>query len=59
MSNIPLTKPLGLPIPLDRGGLDVLRDLGRMMGEKELQTFGMIGNFRVLMRLTRVMSVNG
>lgn len=59
MSNIPLTKPLGLPIPLDRGGLDVLKDMARMTRTKEVQIFGMLGNFGVLSRLTRVMSVNG
>lgn len=59
MSNIPLTKPLGLPIPLDRGGLDVLKDMARMTRTKEVQIFGMFGNFGVLSRLTRVMSVNG
>lgn len=59
MSNIPLTKPLGLPIPLDRGGLDVLRDMARMTRTKEVQIFGMLGNFAVLSWLTRVMSVNG
>ena len=59
MSNIPLTKPLGLPIPLDRGGLDVLREMARMTRTKEVQIFGMFGNFGILSRLTRVMSVNG
>lgn len=59
MSNIPLTKPLGLPIPLDRGGLDVLREMARMTRTKEVQIFGMLGNFGILSRLTRVMSVNG
>ncbi|MBS2015147.1 MAG: hypothetical protein JST00_19810 [Deltaproteobacteria bacterium] len=59
MSNIPLTRPLGLPIPFDRGGLDVLKDMARMTRTKEVQVFGMLGNFGVLSALTRVMSVNG
>ncbi len=59
MSNIPLTRPLGLPIPTDRGGLDVLRDMARMTATKEVQVFGMLGNLRSLSLLTRVMSVNG
>lgn len=59
MSNIPLTRPLALPIPTDRTSLDVLRDMVRATRTGELHVHGMLGNFRVLSRLTRVMSVNG
>lgn len=59
MSNIPLTRPLALPIPTDRSALDVLVSMARATRSGELKVLGMIGNFGVLSRLTRVMSVNG
>jgi len=59
MSNIPLTRPLGLPIPTDRGSLDVLRQMARASATGEVQIHGIIGNVGTLSRLTRVMSVNG
>lgn len=59
MSNIPLTRPLALPIPTDRSALDVLREMVRATRAGELEVLGMVGNMRVLSRLTRVMSVNG
>lgn len=59
MSNIPLTRPLGLPIPMDRSSLDVLREMARASAAGEVQIHGIVGNVRTLSRLTRVMSVNG
>ena len=59
MSNIPLTRPLALPIPTDRSSLDVLVTMVRATRTGELKVHGMIGNLGVLSRLTRVMSVNG
>ena len=59
MSNIPLTRPLALPIPTDRAALDVLVTMARATRSGELKVHGMLGNFGVLSRLTRVMSVNG
>lgn len=59
MSNVPLTRPLGLPVPTDRPGLDVLRGMVRASFTGELKIYGMVGNFGLLSRLTRVMSVNG
>lgn len=59
LSNVPLTRPLGLPIPLDRASLDVLRSMLRATVTGELRVFGMLGNVSLLNRLTRVMSVNG
>ena len=59
MSNVPLTRPLALPIPTDRPALDVLVEMVRATRSGELKVLGMLGNFRVLSRLTRVMSVNG
>lgn len=59
MSNVPLTRPLALPIPTDRPALDVLTSMVRATRTGELKVFGMVGNLQVLSRLTRVMSVNG
>jgi hypothetical protein len=59
LSNITLTRPLALPIPTDRTALDVLVAMVKATRTGELKVHGMIGNFGVLSRLTRVMSVNG
>jgi hypothetical protein len=59
MSNIPLTRPLALPIPTDRSSLDVLVGMVKATRSGELKVLGMLGNLGVLSRLTRVMSVNG
>jgi hypothetical protein len=59
MSNIPLTRPFAFPIPTDRSALDALRQMVRATRTGELKVLGMIGNFGLLSRLTRVMSVNG
>jgi len=59
LSNVPLTRPLALPIPTDRPALDVLVEMVRATRSGELKVLGMLGNFRNLSRLTRVMSVNG
>ena len=59
LSNVPLTRPLALPIPTDRTALDVLVEMVRATRTGELKVLGMFGNLRVLSRLTRVMSVNG
>ena len=59
LSNVPLTRPLALPIPTDRTALEVLREMIRATRTGELKVLGMFGNMRVLSRLTRVMSVNG
>ena len=59
LSNVPLTRPFALPIPTDRTALEVLVSMLRATRSGELKVLGMLGNFRVLSRLTRVMSVNG
>lgn len=59
LSNVPLTRPLALPIPTDRAALDVLLTMIRATRTGELRIFGMLGNVGLLNRLTRVMSVNG
>lgn len=59
LSNVPLTRPLALPIPTDRSALDVLVSMVKATRTGELKVLGMLGNLSVLSRLTRVMSVNG
>ncbi|MBX3189385.1 MAG: hypothetical protein KF819_20345 [Labilithrix sp.] len=59
MSNVPLTRPLALPIPTDRPSLEVLVSMARASRTGELKVLGMLGNLGNLSRLTRVMSVNG
>lgn len=59
LSNVPLTRPLALPLPTDRASLEALRGMVRATWSGELRIFGMLGNLGLLSRLTRVMSVNG
>jgi hypothetical protein len=59
LSNVPLTRPLALPIPTDRSSLEVLRSMVRATRTGELRILGMLGNMGLLSKLTRVMSVNG
>lgn len=59
LSNVPLTRPLALPIPTDRAALDVLRGMARATRTGELKIHGLLGNVGLMNRLTRVMSVNG
>ena len=59
LSNVPLTRPLALPLPTDRAALDVLREMLRATRAGELQVHGMVRHLGLLSRLTRVMSVNG
>ncbi|MCA9586478.1 MAG: hypothetical protein KC657_14070 [Myxococcales bacterium] len=59
LSNVPLTRPLALPVPTDRAAAEVLRQLIRATRSGELRIHGMLGNIGMLNRLTRVMSVNG
>jgi hypothetical protein len=61
LSNMPLATRLGLPIPnpRDPAAVQVIRDLTRAMRQGELHVYGMIFHVRLVMKLTRVMSVNG
>jgi hypothetical protein len=59
LSNVPLTRPLALPIPTDRSSYDVLRSMLKATRTGELRVFGMLGNLSRLSALTRLMSVNG
>jgi len=59
LSNMPLTRPLGLPIPTDKGAWEVVREMVKATRAGDLRIYGILGNFGLLSRLTRVMSVNG
>jgi hypothetical protein len=59
LSNMPLTRPLGLPLPTDRSSFEVLRTMVRATRTGELRIHGMLGHVGLMNRLTRVMSVNG
>jgi hypothetical protein len=61
LSNMPLTTPLGLPIPnpRDREALAVTRSVLEAMRGGQFHIYGMAFHLPMLMRLTRVMSVNG
>ena len=61
LSNMPIATPLGLPIPSprDREALRVVSDLTRAMREGKLHMYGMVLHVPMVMKLTRVMSVNG
>lgn len=61
MSNMPLTKRLGLPLAArsDKAGQEVLRDVQKAMKSGALHAYGMLLHLPMMLRLTRVMSVNG
>lgn len=60
MSNVPLTS-FGLPIPRwsDKAGIAVMKDVARTMRSGEMKVHGGAFHPAFMMRLTRVMSVNG
>lgn len=61
MSNMPLTKRLGLPIPArgDDQGKELVRQVFRAMRSGELKIYGGLLRFGLMSRFTKVMSVNG
>jgi hypothetical protein len=61
LSNMPLTTPLGLPFPdpRDKEALAVVRSVVQAMRGGRFHIYGMAFHLPLLMRLTRVMSVNG
>jgi hypothetical protein len=61
MSNMPLTTPLGLPLPdpRDKEQVALSRSVMTAMGAGELRMYGALLHPGLVMRLTRVMSVNG
>jgi hypothetical protein len=61
MSNMPLTKPFGLPIPdpRDKEQVAVSQSVMAAMRGGELKMYGALLHPGIVVRLTRVMSVNG
>jgi hypothetical protein len=61
LSNMPLATPLGLPLPSpgDPEAMKTVRDLARSMRDGKLHFYGMLLHLPLVMKLTRVMSVNG
>jgi hypothetical protein len=61
LSNMPLATPLGLPIPdpRDREAVKTVRTVMGAMREGKLHVYGMAFHLPLVMRLTKVMSVNG
>lgn len=59
LSNVPLTRPLALPLPTDRAALGALGEVVGAVRRGELVVHGMLRHIASLSRLTRVMSVNG
>jgi hypothetical protein len=61
LSNMPLATPLGLPIPNPRD-VEAVRSVRTVMGAMRkgtLHVYGMAFHLPLVMKLTRVMSVNG
>ncbi len=61
MSNIPLTRRFGLPIPKrgDTQGAATLKDISAAMRSGAFHAYGMPFHVPMMVHLTRVMSVNG
>jgi hypothetical protein len=61
LSNMPLVTRLGLPLPdpRDKEGVAVARGVMDAMRSGAFHVYGMLFHLPMLMRLTRVMSVNG
>lgn len=61
LSNLPLTRPLGLPLPdpRDREAVKTLKSVVNDVISGRFHVYGMAFHLPMLMRLTRVMSVNG
>ena len=61
LSNLPLTRPLGLPFPdpRDREAVKTVKSVMADMREGRFHVYGGAFHLPMMMRLTRVMSVNG
>lgn len=61
MSNVPLTRPFALPIPNPRNkqAVATMREIVAAMRAGTFHAHGMALHLPMMMRLTRVMSVNG
>jgi hypothetical protein len=61
LSNMPLTTPLALPVPdpRDKEAVQTVKSVFDAMKAKQFHVYGMVFHLPMLMRLTRVMSING
>ncbi len=61
LSNVPLTRKFGLPVPAfrDREGLKVMRDVFAAMRKGTMKVDGGALHASLMLHLTRIMSVNG
>ena len=61
LSNMPLATRFGLPIPSPRDpeAVKTVRDLFGLVREGKLHMYGMLFHLPLVMKLTRVMSING
>jgi hypothetical protein len=61
LSNMPLATRLGLPIPdpRDREAVKTVRLVMGAMRDGSLHVYGMVFHLPLMMRLTKVMSING
>jgi hypothetical protein len=61
LSNMPLFTRFGLPIPNpnDRQAVKTVRELFGLMRDGKLHVYGMVFHPALVMKLTRVMSING
>jgi hypothetical protein len=61
MSNMPLSKPFGLPIPdpRDKDAVAVSRSVMDAMKSGDLKMYGALFHPGLVVKLTRVMSING
>lgn len=61
LSNMPLSTPLALPFPdpRDKDAVATVRSVVTAMRNGSFRVYGMAFNMPLLLRLTRVMSING
>lgn len=61
LSNMPLSTPLALPLPdpRDKEGVATVKSLLTAMRSGQLHIYGLLFHTPLLLRLTRIMSING
>jgi hypothetical protein len=61
LSNMPMTTPLGLPIPnpRDRESVGAVRTVLSAVSRRKLHLYGVVFHLPLLLKLGRLMSVNG
>jgi hypothetical protein len=61
LSNLPMTTPLGLPVPLpgDREALSALRVVAGSLRSRALRVHGALYNLPLFLKLGHLLSVNG